>query len=151
MLFGYFMGSFMRVEETFKNLSLTSKTDTIVPIELPKGEGGQLIRISSGELFYYALFEYPLSSESTIHKPKIRLHSDRGDQVYTLSLNKTRNVVSIDLLTGMITAYDRDNGEIIQQFMIDNRYGDFKVLAFENFDDIVSPTLMVTPRGARVE
>ena len=50
----------------------------------------------------------------------------------------------------MITAYDLDNGEITQQFMIDNRYGDFKVLAFENFDDIISPTLMVTPRGARV-
>ena len=151
MLFGYLMFGFVNVAERLENLMLTSKTSTIAPMELPKGEGGQPIRIIRTELFYYALFEYPLSPESTIHKPKITLHSNRGDQVYTLSLNKTRNGVSIDLLTGMITAYDRDNGEIIQQFMIDNRYGDFKALTFENFDDIVSPTLRVTPRGARVE
>ena len=151
MLFGYLTGICIGAAATYEHLMLTSKTDTIVPIELPKGEGKQPIRILRGELFCYALFEYPLSPESTIHKPKITLYSDRGEQVYTLSLNKTRNGVSIDLLTGMITAYDIDNGEITQQFMIDNRYGDFRSLAFENFDDIVSPTLRVEPRGARVE
>ena len=55
----------------------------------------------------------------------------------------------IDLFAGIITVYDSDNGEIIQQFMFNN-YRKLNTLSFENFDDIVDPVLTVTPRGAKV-
>lgn len=139
------------LQDKVNSLKLTTRTPTFNNIRLPKGEGKQTINIEDGVLFYNTTFSYPSLPEPTIHNPKITLHGGGRDQVYTLSLNKGIYGVSIDLLTAMITAYDRDNGEIIQQFMIDTRYGDFEVLAFENFDDIDRPTLTVTPRGARVE
>ena len=152
MLFGYLIYNTVKkaegMEESLRNLKITRKIH-YNPIPLAKGEGKKTVTIEKGQLFFDVLFSYPLSSEPTIHKPKITLHSFHSDPVYTLSLNKTENIVSIDLFTGMITAYDRDNGEIIQQFMLDNSK-DFKSISFENFDDIDTYSLKVSPRGVRV-
>ena len=141
------------LESKTVNLKLVTKTPTFVHVELPKGEGKQTINIEDGVLFYNTSFSYPLSTEPTIHNPKITLHghgAGRG-QVYTLSLNKTTNTVSIDLFTGMITVYAGITGEIMQQFKLALPYNGFETLSFEDFDDIDSSVLRVTQKGARVQ
>lgn len=139
------------LEDKVNDLKLTTKTPTFAPIDLPKGKGKQTINIEDGVLFYDTGFSYPLSPETTIHNPKITFHGGGRDQVYTLSLNKAVNTVSIDLFTGMITVYAGVTGEIIQQFMLAIPYKGFETLSFENFDDIRTSVLYVTPKGARVE
>ena len=129
-----------------KNLRVTTKTPSFAPQKLPKSAGKQTIPIRNDVLFYETEFSYPVSTEVTTHKPKITLHYN-SDIVYTLSLNKTRNTVLIDLLTGMITAYDKLTGEIIQQFKLSLPDSGFKTLSFENFDDIDDSVLRVTARG----
>jgi hypothetical protein len=138
------------LESKTVNLKLVTKTPTFVHVELPKGAGKQTINIEDGVLFYDTSFSYPLSTEPTIHKPKITLHGAGRDQVYTLSLNKTTNTISIDLLTGMLTAYAGVTGEILQQFKLALPYHGFETLSFENFDDINDNVLRVTLKGARV-
>jgi hypothetical protein len=138
------------LESKTDNLKLVTKTPTFVHVELPKGAGKQTINIEDGVLFYHTSFSYPLSTEPTIHKPKITLHGAGRDQVYTLSLNKTTNTVSIDLFTGMITVYAGTAGEIMQQFKLALPYNGFETLSFEDFDDIDDSVLRVTQKGARV-
>lgn len=147
MLFDFYDG----LTETIRGLKLTTKTPTFASKDLPKGAGKQTIRIASGELFYNTSFSYPLSQNLTIHKPKITLHGAGRDQVYTLSLNKTTNTVSIDLFTGMITVYAGVTGEIMQQFKLALPYQGFQTLSFEDFDDIDDSVLRVSVKGARVE
>lgn len=154
VLFGYLMYNSITIaqglEERLRDLKILNSKIHYNPMPLPKNAGKQTIRIEGYVLFYEVIFSYPLSTEPTIHKPKITLHDYSGDRVYTLSLNKTENIVSIDLFTGMITAYDRVNGEIIQQFKLDNSK-DFASISFENFDDIEASYLNVGRKGARVE
>lgn len=157
-LFGYslnrvngLLGYYDALTETVRMLKLVNKTPTFESKDLPKGAGKQTIRIASGVLFYNTSFSYPLSPEPTIHKPKITLHGSGRDQVYTLSLNKTINTVSIDLFTGMITVYAGATGEIIQQFKLALPYQGFETLSFEDFDDIDDSVLRVSAKGARVE
>lgn len=133
------------------NLRLTTKTPTFTHIELPKGEGKQTINIQNGVLFYQTSFSYPMSAEVTTHNPKITLHGGGRDLTYTLSLTKTTNTVSIDLLTGMIIVYAGVTGEILQQFKLAIPYDGFETLSFENFDDINSAVLGLLLKGARVE
>ena len=132
-------------------LKLSTKTPTFSTIDLPKGAGKQTINIEDGVLFYETLFSYNSSSEPTTHKPKITLHGAGRDWIYTLSLNKTTNTVSIDLFTGMITVYDNVTGEIMEQFKIPSIPNGIQTLSFEDFDDIDASYLYVTPKGARVE
>ena len=154
-LLSYFMaavgGNVDSLETKVQSLKLTTKTPSFTRIYLPKGEGKQTINIKDGALFYETSFIYPLSEESTIHKPKLTLHGADNDFVYTLSLNKTKNAISIDLFTGKITVCDLFNGEIIQQFMVYIPFEGFKTLSFENFDDIEPSNLFVDARGGRVE
>ena len=131
-------------------LKLSTKTPTFSTIDLPKGAGKQTINIEDGVLFYETLFSYKSSSEPTTHKPKITLHGAGRDWIYTLSLNKTTNTVSIDLFTGMLRVCDV-RGEITQQFMLKLPRAGYETLSFENFDDIDASYLYVTPKGARVE
>ena len=133
------------------SLMLTTKTPTFVVKDLPKGAGKQTINIEEGVLFYNTSFSYPISPNSTTHSPKITLHGAGRDQVYTLSLNKKTNTVSIDLFTGMLTVYAGVKGEIIQQFKLDLPYNGFETLSFENFDDIDNSVLYVSAKGARVK
>lgn len=140
-----------KVKQDLGTLKLTTITPTFVPIELSKGEGKKTINIEPYELFFETLFSYPTSPEPTTHKPKIILHGEDRDFVYTLSLNRTINGVSIDLFTGILTVYDGVTGEIIQQFRLYAPYRGFKTLSFENFDDIDTSSLSVLPKGARVE
>lgn len=133
------------------HLRLTTKTPTFTHIELPKGEGKQTINIQNGVLFYQTSFSYPMSAEVTTHNPKITLHGGGRDLTYTLSLTKTTNTVSIDLLTGMIIVYAGVTGEILQQFKLAIPYDGFETLSFENFDDIDSAVLRLLLKGARVE
>lgn len=139
------------LESKTVHLSLTTKTPTFTHIELPKGEGKQTINIQNGVLFYQTSFSYPMSAEVTTHNPKITLHGDGRDLTYTLSLTKTTNTVSIDLLTGMIIVYAGVTGEILQQFKLAIPYYGFETLSFENFDDIDSAVLRLLLKGARVE
>lgn len=155
-LFGYYTLSTFKIiddfEQKLSNLRIIPNSIFFQPIHLPKGEGKKTIHIEDGMLSFSVSFIYPLSSESTIHKPKITLHdvTSNRDLVYTLSLNKTENTVSIDLFAGIITAYDSANGEIIQQFMLNN-YHELNILGFENFDDIDTSYLNVLPKGAKVK
>ena len=156
-LFGYLSNGVIEnlrninnLKKIINQLKLTTKTPSFASIELPKGAGKQTINIEDGVLFYNTWFSYP-SSGTTIHKPKIILRVARHDWVYTLSLNRTTNYVSIDLLTGMITVYADVTGDIIQQFKLFLPNQGFETLSFENFDDIDTSILSVTPKGARVE
>ena len=139
------------LEDKVNDLKLTTKTPTFASIDLPRGEGKQTINIEDGVLFYNTSFSYPLSPETTIHNPKITLHGGGRDQVYTLSLNKATNTVSIDLFTGMITVYAGVTGEIMQQFKLAIPYKGFETLSFDDYYDIDDPFLHVYTKGARVE
>lgn len=139
------------LESKTDNLKLVTKPPTFAHVELHKGAGKQTINIEDGVLFYDTSFSYPLSTEPTIHNPKITLHGAGRDQVYTLSLNKAINTVSIDLFTGMITVYAGVAGEIMQQFKLALPYNGFETLSFEDFDDINSSVLRLTQKGARVQ
>lgn len=133
-----------------EELMLTTLTPSFAPIELPKGAGKQTINIENGVLFYETLFNFSSSTEATIHNPKITLHGDDYDYVYTLSVDSTLTSVSIDLLACMITLYDGATGEILKQFKLDRPLDGFETLSFENFDDINDNVLYVHPMGARV-
>lgn len=139
------------LENKTDNLKLTTKTPSFTLVELPKGEGKQTINIENGVLFYETSFSYPMSAEVTTHNPKITLHGGGRDLTYTLSLTKTTNTVSIDLLTGMLTVYDGVEGKILQQFKLAIPYNGFETLSFENFNDINSAVLRLLLKGARVE
>ena len=141
-----------RLDERTSNLKLTNKMLSFPPIELQKGSGKEPIMITydDGKLFYETVFNYPFSSEPTIHNPKITFRGGGRDYVYTLSLSRTTNKVIIDLFTGMITAYNGFTGEIMQQFKLALGSIHFVSFSFENFDDIIDPTLLVTPWGVKV-
>lgn len=138
------------LESKTDNLKLTTKTPAFTHIELPKGEGKQTINIENDVLFYHTSFSYPISAEVTTHNPKITLHGGGRDLTYTLSLTKTTNTVSIDLMTGMIIVYAGVTGEILQQFKLAIPYNGFETLSFENFDDIDDTVLRLTLKGACV-
>ena len=151
-LFGYLIGNSVKNANNIADLTMfiqyaSIKKRLLRTIELIKGLAKQEIHISSGESFFYAKFDYSLSPEPTIHKPEIVVYSDTVTHTYVLSLNKTVNIVLIDLWAGMITVYDDNNYEIIQQFMLDYRSNAFTKLTFKNFDDIDSPTLTVISKG----
>lgn len=150
-LFGVITLAVDALENKVKNLRLTTKTPDFASIELPKGAGKQTINIEDGVLFYDTVFIYPPSSNPTRHNPKITLHGSDGDTDYTLLLEGIQTVVSIDLLAGMITAYDGYTGNILKQIKLYVPYNGFKTLSFENFDDINLPALLVEARGARVK
>lgn len=139
------------LKNSLDSLRLLAQTPTFAPLELRKGEGKQTITVDGGILFYETEFNYTSLPKATItHNPKITLHVGGRDFVYTLSLDRTRNTVFIDLLTGMITVYDRDTGEIIKQFKLNLPYEGHTTLSFEDFDDISDNVLRLTLKGARV-
>ena len=141
-----------RLNDKVNLLKLTKEKLSFPPIELQKGSGKEPIMITydDGKLFYETVFNYSLSSEPTIHNPKITFRGGGRDYVYTLSLSKTTNKVIIDLFTGMITAYNGFTGEIMQQFKLPLGSIHFVSFSFENFDDIIDPTLLVSPWGVKV-
>ena len=141
-----------RLDERTSNLKLTNKMLSFPPIELQKGSGKEPIMITydDGKLFYETVFNYPFSSEPTIHNPKITFRGGGRDYVYTLSLSRNTSKVIIDLFTGMITVYNGFTGEIMQQFKLALGSIHFVSFSFENFDDITDPTLLVSPWGVKV-
>ena len=156
-LFGYLsngviknLGNINNLKKIIDQLKLTTKKPIFMTINLVRSNRKNTINIVDGALFYNTGFNYPLSSEPTTHHPKITLSGDGRDQVYTLSLNKTKNAVLIDLFTGMITVYDDVTGEIMQQFKTALPSQGFETLSFENFGDIADSILRITPKGANV-
>ena len=141
-----------RLDRITSNLKLTKEMLSFPPIELQKGSGKEPIMITydDGKLFYETVFNYRFSSEPTIHNPKITFRGGGRDYVYTLSLSRTTTKVIIDLFTGMITAYNGFTGEIMQQFKLAIGSIHFVSFSFENFDDIIDPTLLVYPMGVKV-
>lgn len=155
-LFGYLSyktkvnyDNIINLSSKVNKLKLTKEKLSFPPIELQKGSGKEPIMITydDGKLFYETVFNYPFSSEPTIHNPKITFRGGGRDYVYTLSLSRTTNKVIIDLFTGMITVYNSFTGEIMQQFKLALGSIHFVSFSFENFDDIIDPTLLVTPWG----
>ena len=132
------------------NLKLKTKPKYTETLQVPKNAGKQTIDIEDWVLFFDTRFSYASSPEPTIHKPKITIQRSFGQNVYTLSLNKPENRVSIDLFTCMLTVYDYRTGEIMEQFKIYRGDDGFNSLSFENFDDINEPELYITATGARV-
>ena len=141
-----------RLNDKVNLLKLTKEKLSFPPIELQKGSGKEPIMITydDGKLFYETVFNYPFSSEPTTHNPKITFRGGGRDYVYTLSLSRTTNKVIIDLFTGMITVYNSFTGEIMQQFKLALGSIHFVSFSFENFDDIIDPTLLVSPWGVKV-
>lgn len=132
------------LEKKVKLLTISTQPLAFASRQLPKGKGKQTISLDTNIPFYETRFDYSSSLETTIHKPKITLRGGDGlDFVYTLSLDRPLTVVSIDLLTGVITAYNEDTGEILKQFKLGSPYEGFKTLSFENFDDIDDDFLSV--------
>ena len=157
-LFGYLSygvknnsGRIDALETKMGRLKLKTKPVFSAPEELHKNAGKQTTHIEDWVLFFHTTFSYTSSPEPTIHNPKITLRDSAGqDYVYTLSLNRTTNTVSIDLLTRMITVYDEVTGEITEQFKIGRPYNDFETLIFENFDDIEDSDLRLVMEGVPV-
>ena len=138
------------LEKKTERLKIKTKPIYSSYIVLPKNAGKQTINIEDWELFFNMSFIYASSPEPTIHKPKITLKGFGGERVYTLSLNKTINNVSIDLFTYMLTVYDDMTGKITEQIKIDRFPKGFDTLSFENFDDIEYTSLNVAVTGANV-
>lgn len=140
-----------KLREKVNSLMLSTQPFAFWSEELPKGQGKQTINIAENTPFYETRFDYSSSPETTIHKPKITLRGGDGiDFVYTLSLDRPLTVVSIDLLTGVITAYDEDTGEILKQFKLGSPYNGFTKFSFENFDDIDNDSLTVKMKEVSV-
>ena len=118
-------------------------------INIPKGQGKYYVNVREGNLFFETEFNYT-SSSSAVHSPKITVSDDWTTKVYTLSLHKSASVM-IDLLTGTITAYVKDTGEIVQQLKIFGTTYGYKTIAFEDFDDISNNGLYVLATGRRVK
>ena len=149
-LFGYSAAQmyylYFSAMNTIRRLKLTSVVNQFDSKELPKNQGEQIIEIDPHMLYFTMVFSYPHSSEETVHHPVIKL----GGFSYTLSLNKASQRVEVDLLMGMITVFDYNTGEIMQQFKLPIRMDSFNEISFKNFDDIVNSSLDVDVRGRPV-
>lgn len=116
---------------------------------LPKGSGKQTLIIDKDMLFIATSFVY-LSSSPKVHSPKITVSDGTITKVYTLSLNKSVRVI-IDLLTGTLTAYDVNAGEIVEQRKIFETVVGYKSISYEDFDDIMDDKITVLIGGRSVE
>lgn len=155
-LFGYISsrvndvsGAIYNLNEKFNALKLTAKTPIIKNIELSKGAGKQTINVENGVLFYDTDFYY-ISSSSAGHRPKITVSDGTSTLTYTLELDKSVSV-TIDLLSGIITAYVTNTGEIVKQIKIFNTVAGYNSIAFADFDDIFDNSLTVLATGRSVE
>ena len=153
-LFGYSLSSlnsYVRgITDKLNQLKLTSETTSFVKEKLPKGEGIQTIEFKKDRLYFTTVFSYPTSSEATVHHPVITVENDSGLQDYRLSLNKESQTVIVDLLAGMITVYDTNTGEIMQQFKLPVTLNGVNMISFREFDDIKDSTLDVEIKGRSV-
>lgn len=149
-LFGYstsqmytlFIGLINRINQ----LKLTSVVNQIDSKSLYKNQGEQKIEIDPHMLYFTTVFSYPQSSEETVHHPVIKVDG----KPYTLSLNRARQYVVVDLLMGMITVSDSDTREVIQQFLIPFSTDGLDRISFSNFDDINGSILFVDVIGRPV-
>lgn len=131
------------------NLKLVADMQTHSIIDIPKGAGKKTVQVQKGKLYFDTDFNYS-SSPSVWHRPKITLSDDASTLTYTLELNKSVGV-TIDLLSGVITAYVSNTGEIVKQIKIFNTVAGYNSIAFEDFDDISDNSLTVLATGRRVE
>ena len=149
-LFGYSTSQmyslYIGLINIISKLKLTSVVNQIDSKELHKNQGEQIIEISDNMLSFTAVFSYPDSSEETVHHPVIKVDNNS----YTLSLNRARQYVVVDLLTDMITVSDFVTGEVIQQFLIPFSTDGFDWISFSNFDDINGSILFVDVSGRPV-
>lgn len=96
---------------------------------------------------FTSVFSYPDSSEETVHHPVIKVDG----KPFTLSLNRARQYVVVDLLTDMITVSDYVTREVIQQFLIPFSTDGYDRISFSNFDDIKDSILFVDIHGRPVK
>ena len=149
-LFGYSTSQmytlYIGLANQISQLKLTSVVNQIDSKELHKNQGEQIIEISDNMVSFTTVFSYPDSSEETVHHPVIKVDG----KPYTLSLNRARQYVVVDLLTNMITVSDSATSEVIQQFLIPFSTDGFDRISFSNFDDINGSILFVDVSGRPV-
>ena len=149
-LFGYSTSQmytlYFGIIDQITKLKLTSVVNQIDSKELHKNQGEQIIEISDDMISFTTVFSYPDSSEETLHHPVIKVDG----KSYTLSLNRARQYVVVDLLTKMITVSDSVTSEVIQQFIIPFSTDGFDRISFSNFDDINGSILFVDVTGRPV-
>lgn len=137
------------LETKTDNLKLVADMQALSIIDIPKGAGKKTVQVQKGKLYFDTDFNYSSSSPAG-HRPKITVTDDASTITYTLELYD--NVaVTIDLLSGIITAYFSNTGEIVKQIKIFNTVAGYNSIAFEDFDDISDNSLTVFATGRRVE
>ena len=157
MLFGFsqfvesaLLGHMTQLERKLSQLTLVSNTRSFSKTALIKGNGEGTISVGKEVLYFTAVFSYPPTSEETVHHPVISVKDKKGKHSYSLALNRTSQTVLVDLLMSMITVYDSNTGEVMQQFKLPLTLEGFDLVAFDNFDDIEASTLEVELKGRPV-
>ena len=158
MLFGYnafvevtLLSHMTQLERKISELKLVSKTTEFGPAGLPKGNGEQSIFILPEVLYLTTVFSYHPTSEETVHHPVISVNDANGKHSYTLALNRTSQTVLVDLLMSIITVYDSNTGEVMQQFKLPLALEGFNKVSFDHFDDIEDSDLKVKTHGRPVK
>lgn len=158
MLFGYnqfidgvLYQSLEQLSRILAQLKLVTKLTEFPNAGLPKASGEQSVGAGIEGLYYTAVFSYPPTSEETVHHPVISVNDSKGKHSYTLALNRASQTVLVDLLMSMITVYDSDTGEIMQQLKLPLTLNGFTDVYFDRFDDIEGSELKVEVRGRPVK
>lgn len=158
MLFGYsqfveflLLNRMTNLERKLSELKLVSDTRSFSSTQLIKGQGERAITVGNEVLYFTTVFSYPPTSEETVHHPVISVKDKNGKHSYTLSLNRTSQTVLVDLLMSIITVYDSNTGEVMQQFKLPLALQGFNFVSFDNFDDIEASKLNVELKGRPVK
>lgn len=131
-------------------LKLVSNTKNYSKTYLIKGNGEKELSVDNEKLYYTTVFSYPPTSEETVHHPVISVNDKNGKHSYTLALNRTSQTVLVDFLMSIITVYDSNTGEVMQQFKLPLSLEGFNKVSFNHFDDIEGSTLEVEAKGRPV-
>ena len=144
-------GHMGQLQRKISELKLVSNTYNFSKTNLIKGNGEKGVTVGNEVIYFTTVFSYSPTSEGTVHHPVISVEDNKGKHSYTLSLNRTSQTVLVDLLMSMITVYDSNTGEVMQQFKLPLAIEGFNLVTFDNFDDIETSTLEVELKGRPIK